>query len=121
MLTSAGWALRAGVSALQRVPPARPGGDEVGHVSQVEVGLLAVGEGTGGQQLSLPLGVRAPGRTCRHTNGVPFERDTTFKIHSLTHTHARAQAGSGVSPQPFFSRSSRKQDILVCRPSSRNL
>lgn len=42
--TSTRWALRAGVSALPRVPSAGPGGDEVAHVSQVEVGLLAVGE-----------------------------------------------------------------------------
>lgn len=59
--TSASWALRAGVSALQRVPSARPWGDEVGHVSQVEVGLLAVGERTRSKQLSFPLSVRAPG------------------------------------------------------------
>lgn len=59
--TSASWTLRAGVSAPQRVPSARPGGDEAGHVSQVEVGLLAVGERTRSQQLSLPLSVRAPG------------------------------------------------------------
>lgn len=98
-LTSPGWALRAGVSALQRVPPARPGGDEVGHVSQVEVGLLAVGEGTGGQQLSLPLGVRAPGRTCGHTHGVPFEN---------THMHSQGQrsAFSLSSASPAGSRTS---------------
>lgn len=58
--TSASWALRAGVPALQRVPSAGPGRHQVAGVSQVKVGLLAVGERTRGQQLSLPLGVRAP-------------------------------------------------------------
>lgn len=59
--TSATWALKTEVSVLQRASAARAGRHEARHVAQMEVGLVAVGEGAGAQKLGFPLCIRAPG------------------------------------------------------------
>lgn len=51
----------AGVGLLLRVATCQPGREEVSHVSLMEAGFWAVDELTRGQEVGLPLHIRAPG------------------------------------------------------------